>query len=73
MERYKTTDLQEEVGYNLADLRKAKKLTQRQAAEITGINTGTLCTIEKGKQNITIGMLEKLTTAYGKKVKIEFI
>ena len=48
------------VGSNIKEIRKSKKMTQEELAEICGLQTSYLAGIERGDRNITLQTLEKV-------------
>lgn len=56
------------ISNNLKEIRKAKKLTQGQLAEIVGCSQGRIGDYESGRctiENITLGVALKLSNALG--------
>lgn len=51
----------------LKELRKAKKLTQEQLADIIGVSQSLIALIEKGKRDIDFTLAEQLAKALGVK------
>lgn len=72
MKRYGTTPLQIRIGEDLKAIRIKAKLGLADAAALTGKAAATLSTIESGKQNITLGMLDDIVSAYDRKLVITF-
>ena len=62
-------DLKEKIGLRISDLRKAKKLSQQKFANEEDIERSFFTHIEKGRKNISIGTLEKVTNALGISLK----
>ena len=56
-------DLKEKIGLRISDLRKAKKLSQQKFANEADIERSFFTHIEKGRKNISVAMLVKITTA----------
>ncbi len=56
-------DLKEKIGLRITQLRKEKKLSQQKFAYEADIERSFLTHIEKGRKNISVGTLEKITTA----------
>lgn len=54
-----------QVGDIIYQLRMEKKLTQRDLALLVGIPQPNLSNIEKGKQDVTVGTLQRLTAVLG--------
>ncbi len=59
------TGYQQEIGGVVAHLRTEKGLTQSELAKILGTSQPTVYRIENGKQNISLSMVKKLSTALG--------
>lgn len=53
------------LAINVANLRKAQKLSQKQLAQKAGIHFGTLSNIECGARPASLAMAEKLAKALG--------
>lgn len=56
------------ISNNLKEIRKAKKLTQGQLAEMIGCSQGRIGDYEKGRctiENLTLGVALKLSNALG--------
>jgi len=74
---YKEAYEEELALYTLAEeireLRHKKHYTQKDLAEKAGIKQQEISRIEKGGQNITIGMLNKIAKGMGKRVKISIV
>ncbi len=56
-------ELTEKIGKRITELRKAKKLSQQKFSYEADIERTFLTHIEKGRKNISIGTLQKITTA----------
>ncbi len=56
-------ELTEKIGKRITELRKAKKLSQQKFSYEADIERTFLTHIEKGRKNISIGTLKKITTA----------
>lgn len=54
------SEYQKNVGKQLAELRKASGLTQRELAEKCGVNYASIAKIESGTYNCSIAVLEKI-------------
>ena len=57
----------------ILDSRKEMNMTQKQLSEVTGIAQGDISKIENGNANPSIKTLQRLATAMGKCLRIEFI
>lgn len=62
-----------EITKMLIESRKACNLTQKQLAELTGINQADISKIEHGNANPSVKTLMRLASAMNMKLKIEFI
>jgi transcriptional regulator with XRE-family HTH domain len=58
-------DMRRTVGRNFARLRRAKRLTQEQVAELSGFSQQYLSGLEQGRCNPTVVTLYELATALG--------
>ncbi len=56
-------DMKIAIGERIAELRKAKKLSQQQFAYEAEIERSYLSHLEKGRKNISVDMLVRITTA----------
>ncbi len=56
-------DLQEKIGVRITQLRKEKNLSQQRFANEADIERTFLTHIEKGRKNISVGTLQKITSA----------
>lgn len=61
-------NIQDNVAYNLKEIRKKKQLTLDEASRLTGVSRSMLSAIEKGESNPTITVLWKI--AHGYKVQL---
>ena len=57
--------IQEKIGKRIMELRKEKKLSQQKFANEADIERSFFTHIEKGRKNISIGTLERISTALG--------
>lgn len=57
----------------IIDARISKILTQKQLAELTGINQADISKIENGTRNPSIKLLKKIAAGMDMKLKIEFL
>lgn len=57
--------IQERIGKRITQLRNAKDLSQQKFAYEADIERSYLTHVEKGRKNISVGTLEKITTALG--------
>jgi transcriptional regulator with XRE-family HTH domain len=56
-------DTKELLGTRIRELRKQRKLTQERLAELADIDISYLGNIERGRENPTVAVLEKLAAA----------
>lgn len=61
----------ERIGKRIAELRKAKGLTQAQLAEKTGFSQSNIGRIETGRYSVGLDVLAKIAEALGAKVEIK--
>lgn len=61
--------LQKELGKRIADLRRAKKLTQEQLADEIGCSVEFISLVERGVNAPTVAGLEKFSKVLGVEVK----
>ncbi|MDD4566022.1 MAG: helix-turn-helix transcriptional regulator [Eubacteriales bacterium] len=57
----------------LIEARKAKNLTQKQLAEITGIDQGDISKLENGNANPSLRTLQRLASGMDMTIKLEFV
>lgn len=57
----------------ILDGRAARNLTQRELAEITGINQADISKLENGNGNPSLRTLERLADGLGMRLKLEFV
>ena len=57
----------------MLDGRAAKNLTQRELAEITGINQADISKLENGNGNPSLRTLERIAAGLGMRVRLEFV
>lgn len=57
----------------MIDARKEKNLTQKQLAEITGINQADISKLENGNANPSLRTLQRLAEGMGMTLKLEFV
>ena len=61
----------ERIGKRIAELRKAKGLTQAQLAEKTGFSQSNIGRIETGRYSVGLDVLAKIAEVLGAKVEIK--
>jgi len=57
--------LQDRVGLNIQDLRRAKKLSQEELADMCKVHQTYLSGVETGKRNPSLLVLERIAVALG--------
>lgn len=57
----------------ILDARREKGITQKELSELTGIAQGDISKLENGSANPSVKTLERVATALGKRLKIEFV
>lgn len=62
-----------EIAYEILKLRKQKGLSQLELAKRIGTTQGNVARIESGKQNFTTEILQRIASACGRNIKIEFV
>lgn len=68
---YKEAEFEFAVLELLINLRKAKKITQKQLANLTKTTQSSIARFESGTYNPTLGFIKKLADALGAKIRIE--
>lgn len=58
---------------SMIEARKSQNLTQKQLAELTGIDQGDISKLENGLRNPTIQMLKRIANSMDMTLKIEFV
>ena len=66
-------DIAEKVGMEIATIRSEKGLTQKELAQITGINQGNICKLEKGNLNPSLKILNKIANGLNVQLKLQFV
>jgi len=61
-----------EISYKLLQLRKQKKMSQLMLAKKIGTTQSNIARIESGGQNFTVSFLDKVATALGANLEINF-
>lgn len=62
-----------EIAYNLLQIRKQKKMSQKTLAKKVGTTQSNIARIEAANQNLSLRTLFKITHALGKKIEIRFL
>ncbi|MCG2694461.1 helix-turn-helix domain-containing protein [Candidatus Parcubacteria bacterium] len=71
-EFYSTYGKQLEIAYKIITLRKKAKITQTELADKIGTTQSNIARMEKGQQNFTVNMLNKVAGVFGKELEISF-
>jgi len=71
-EFYDAYGRQLEIAYKIITLRKKARITQSELANKIGTTQSNVARMEKGQQNFTINMLNKVADVFGKKLEISF-
>ena len=58
---------------SLIEVRTKKNISQKQLAQLTGINQADISRIENGNANPSIRTLQRLAKGLGMKLKLEFV
>ena len=58
-------------GKAIQQRRKSLRLTQPHLAELAGVSVNWLSAFERGKGNLTLGALEKITEVLGLEIRLE--
>lgn len=58
---------------SMIEARKSLNLTQKQLAELTGIDQGDISKLENGLRNPTIQLLKRIADSMNMTLKIEFV
>lgn len=61
----------ERIGKRLAELRKKRKMTQEELANLCGVNRVNISKIEKGAYNVSIDILSKVAFSLGYEVDVK--
>lgn len=65
--------MRENIGRQLAELRKSAGMTQEQLSELSGLNRANISKIESGKYNVSIDILGKLCEVLGVEIELNKI
>lgn len=58
-----------QLGVAIRQLRRERKLSQEQLAELSGLHPNYIGGIERGERNVAIDNIEKISVAFGLKVR----
>ncbi|MDP3995033.1 MAG: helix-turn-helix transcriptional regulator [bacterium] len=61
-----------EISYNLLLMRKKARLSQAQLAKKLGTTQSNVARMEAGNQNFTLGMLQRIASAFNKDLNVSF-
>ena len=61
------------IAYQILQLRKQQKLSQRELAKKLDTTQSVVARIETGNQNFTTETLQKIAAAFNRNLKIEFV
>lgn len=67
----RSTDVRKRIGRQLADIRRAKGMTQQEVADKAGLLRPHIARIEAGSFSVGIDTLAAIAEALGQKIKIE--
>jgi transcriptional regulator with XRE-family HTH domain len=62
-------DVKQAFGNRLAQMRKERKISQEQLAELSGLNRPYISGIEQGKRNVSLEVIVSLAKALGIQTK----
>lgn len=62
--------MRENVGRQLAELRKSAGLTQEQLSELSGLNRANISKIESGRYNVSIDILGRICEVLGVRIEL---
>lgn len=62
-----------EVAYKILQLRKKKKLSQKELAKKMNTTQSVIARMESGGQNLTTDTLQKVANIFGYNLKIDFV
>lgn len=57
----------------ILDARREKGITQKELSELTGIAQGDISKLENGNANPSVKTLERVASALGKRLRIDFV
>ncbi|MBU1290084.1 helix-turn-helix domain-containing protein, partial [Patescibacteria group bacterium] len=62
-----------EIAYQILQLRKKSKMSQAELAKKIGTKQSNIARMEKGQQNFTTETLQRIASALGRELRIEFV
>lgn len=63
--------LQIETAHQIAALRRRRKMTQAELAKRLGTSRTAVARMEAGEQNLTLDMLGRVSTAFGRRTEVK--
>jgi len=72
-EAYKKEGRRLEIAYQILQLRKQKKLSQKELANKLDTTQSVVARMESGQQNFTTDTLQKIASTFKRDLKIEFV
>ena len=69
---YEALDFEFQIIRAILNARQTKNITQKQLAELSGVNRADISKIERGNANPSVKTLKKIASALDMTVKIEF-
>jgi len=70
---YKEESQRLEIAYQVLQLRKQQKLSQKELAQKLNTTQSVVARIEAGQQNFTTDTLQKIAGAFNRNIRIEFV
>jgi len=61
------------IAYEITQLRKGQKLTQKKLAEKIGTSQSAVARIEAGEQNVSTDKLQEIASAFDRNIEIKFV
>lgn len=62
-----------EIAYQILELRKKRKMSQSDLADIIGTTQSNIARMEAGEQNFTTNTLQKIAEAFNCDLKVNFV
>ncbi len=72
-EAYEEEGQRLEIAYQILKLRKQRKLSQKELAHKLNTTQSVIARMEAGRQNFTTDTLQKISSVFNRKLKIEFV
>ena len=73
VKEYESIQPEMDVIRAIVEARTSQNLTQKELAELTGINQADISKLENGTRNPSVNMLKRLADGMGMVLKIEFV